>query len=255
MLDLSDLSNLEKMKLIARLLHEFDRVVDEFASLVSKTQHALQKCVSVRELVVYLCALKLSRFHANLANQQMLRSFEKELRACSDVSEVFLTLGDVWSWFNHSLLGKLISHFTAVGNDIKQKYDQYLAEFLIPYLQQSIFEVPSDSYGPLSLAGFEEFILKVDESVVESVKVETLSRMKLHAAQALEIEPEALILRSIDEGCFQVTFLIARVVVDEVFPLSAIFVTAFSKFDPMIISVECNETATIIHQAQVGCYT
>ena len=59
-LDLSQLSNLQKARLIDRLLIESDKVMDEFASLVSETQCALQKCVAVEELVVYLHALTLS---------------------------------------------------------------------------------------------------------------------------------------------------------------------------------------------------
>ena len=250
-LDVSQLSNSEKMKLIARLLYESDRVMDEFATLLSETQCAFQKCVRVRELVVYLCGLQLSRFHENLADKKILKSFEKELCACADVSEVFVTLRDVWSWFNHSLLGKLISRFRAAGNNIKQKYDRYLANYLNPYLQQSVFKVPSDSYGPLTLPQFEKFIIKLDDDVVESFNVDLPKRMQLHVAQTLQIELEALILQSIHEGCFQVTFLIPGVAVDEVLPLSATCVTAFSHFEPMILRVECHGTITIIHQTQV----
>ena len=72
-LDVNNLSQREKIKLIARLLKEYDRVVDEFASLVSETHSTLQKYIAVKEVKVYLCELKLSRFHANLVNKQMLQ--------------------------------------------------------------------------------------------------------------------------------------------------------------------------------------
>ena len=250
-LDLKHLSGQEKRMLIVRLVVDAGKVKDEFASVVRETRRALQKCVSVDDLQVYVCTLELSRFHANLANVHMLESFESKLCSCSTVSQVFLTLNRVWSWFNHYLLGKLISEFKAVGNDIMQKYKQYLAKFLHPYLQKSIFEVPCDTFGPERLDSFEMLVLKVDESSVESVKAETLSEVLIYTSSVLRIERETLILQSFHKGCFRATFLIATVAVDEVFPLSAACVTALSHFKPKIMSVECREIVTIIHQTKV----
>ena len=78
---------------------------------------------------------------------KILESFEPKLSACKNLPGVFIILSTVWSWFNHFLLGTMISGFAPNGG-IKATYDSYIAECLNPYLQRSIFEIINDSFGP-----------------------------------------------------------------------------------------------------------
>ena len=250
LLSLDQLSHGEKIKLIARLHDESEKVADEFASLVVEVLRVFKAKVDVTELVVYLLSLKASQYHPKLVNKQILESFEPKLSICKNVPEVFVILSTVWSWFNHSLLGRMISKF-APDQDIRAKYDTYITEALNPYLRRSIFEVPSDSFGPGNVVGLEKFVLKVDDSVAEQTKAEQLPRLQRDVARALDVEPDALILQSIDDGCFRIRFLILSDVVDEVLPLSASRIAAFSCLRPKVVSIEYREVVTTIPPTKV----
>ena len=87
LLSLNHLSNGEKIKLIARLHDESERVAKKFASLVREVLR-----VDVNELVVHLLSLKALQYHPKLVNKQILESFEPKLSACKNLPELIIIL-------------------------------------------------------------------------------------------------------------------------------------------------------------------
>ena len=103
-------------------------------------------------------------------------------------------------------------------------------------------------FGPYDdVPGFENFVLKVDDLLVEHTVAEQLPRMQHDVARVLDIEPDHLILNSLDNGCFLIKFLLPSDIVDEVFPLCPARIDAFFFLKPRVISIECCGALTSIH--------
>lgn len=71
-----------------------------------------------------------------------------EIASAASVCEIFLILSNHLSFFNYQILEAIVED---LGNEDEQTlWSEYKNNILKPYLQRSIFEVPSDSTATLA---------------------------------------------------------------------------------------------------------
>ena len=80
-----------------------------------------------------------------------------------------------------------------------------------------MFECDAE-YGPGRETNVKELVLKVDKKW-NKVRVKQLKRIQRTIAEILKMKKHTLYLRTVENGCFQMTFLIPEFVAATVFPL------------------------------------
>ena len=84
--------------------------------------------------------------------------------ATINLAEVFFKMLFHCSWFNIQLLQFVVKTFGS--DDDEKKMKAYEESELVPYLQRSIFEIPSKSFGPGVTAGYRHLSLYLPEDYV-----------------------------------------------------------------------------------------
>ena len=214
LLDVTKLPNAEKQQYLASLHEDAEKLNEEFAKLCDDI------CESFRENQIE--HQRVANFLKNLKFLSLSvqkKKLQKKLENAQDMLSVFSVLADVCSWFNHHPLGSLVKRFgSAKENDL---YKTFVDECLMKYLKRSVTEIPIDAFDTENLVGSGKFRLKIDSpDVHENITGQQLLFLKKKIADVLKIENENLYIFSIEEGCFEVEFLLPDDIFSETFPLS-----------------------------------
>ena len=193
----SDMSKEEKKATKESLIVENAAVKRKYATCVTRISRSFQRRnADLNELKTNLEAFKIS----------------PELASATSVSAVFFIISQNSSFFNYSLLDGII---TDLGHEEEQKLlSEYKNDVLKPYLQRSIFEVPSDSIGTYTVASRSssyfpclKFVERIDLSAEEVIVI------KHDLAVLLELP--SLELAHYDAGSIHLIFTISKVVYDD----------------------------------------
>ena len=130
--NIKDLTKEQKDKLLLRLNHESEEILEEFAILVTHTEEHL--CNS-QILVERLKTLFTESRRKELAN---------EIKSTDTIPMIFETIrrGNYWSFFNYELLKTIIKCFG--GPQLRAELDEYISKFKV-YCKRRVSEVPRDS--------------------------------------------------------------------------------------------------------------
>ena len=125
-----DFTEEERKRKTGDLIGERQNIEEKFGSLVLNILHSFKKTnVDVDDLKLYLQSSSGISFPTN-----------------ANLTDVFLTLCPHYSsWFNIRLLRVIVNKF---GSEDEQKLVTEYEEELVPFLQHSIFEIPSKSFAP-----------------------------------------------------------------------------------------------------------
>ena len=135
----------------------------------------------------------------------------------SDLIDVFDTISDYCSWFNHSFLGDIIDAYCRNDEDIRKAHQDFCTH-LRTYCEHRVKEIPfKDGFGVKSCT---PMVLKVDREW-KDIRLKQLEDVIFSLANILEVPRHALHLHSIQDGCVQLSLTIPSYVPDEVFPLTA----------------------------------
>lgn len=115
------------------------------------------------------------------------------------------------SWFNYDLIALLAKELG--GEDGLKMVAEYEAKFQL-YLQRLVFESPPFSSIKLMPSGFEEMMVKLEWNF-EQVMIQDITIFKGKLCEFLhQSDPSVFILKSVEEGCVVLTWLIPSAIVE-----------------------------------------
>lgn len=157
------------------------------------------------------------------------------LERAKDMSEVFKAIIPHCSYFNYDLLKLLVDvHGSATD---KYDFEEYLQDFTSYCQAMPCAEEICGNGGSGSKRTKLKFKTEFDR---QRLRPDDLRNIKCNIAYHLKINPSALYLRSIKEGCLSMEFLIPSFLFERIFPLSDEQKTALHK-EAKVTSIYCEE--------------
>ena len=202
------------------LENETEEIDLDFASLVTNVVMDMES----QEISPEHIALHLKNVHGlepvyAHADTPLLNQRVEDVQRKATLKAVFAdVLSDYYSWFNHLLIENIIGTFCRKSPDINDQLKEFKQKFS-DYSKQRISEcVQSDGYGPGRKTDVKELVMKVDRKW-SIARVKQLTRIRNTVAKILKVKKHTLYLRTVENGCFQMTFLVPEFVAATVFPL------------------------------------
>ena len=192
---------------------ETRKIMQDFGVLLTKVHHQLENAnVQVKRFVFFLKRQAVAfpdRKHSLF--QDELCSLER----MSDLTDVFDTVVHYCSWYNHHLLSRIIEAFSLDG----EAYTKYCRDFR-EYCRHRICKLNIRRNGLGSGDGHKEpIMIKIDKHW-NTVRMEELEDVNCICAKILKVERPTLHLRSFEDGCVELHYLVPKFVADVIFPLT-----------------------------------
>ena len=186
----------------------------KFQALFTKVRKLLvSRGVTVKDFVSFLKDLP-GYGRISLLSKEMI----SKLFNAPDLIDVFNTVRDHCSWFNHSLLDVIIDVYCKDNREIRKACKEYHAK-LQKYCKNPVRLHPfKDGYG----RGGEkdkELIMKVDKEW-EAIRINQMQEIVHNIARILKVSRETLRLCSVEKGCVQLTLWVPSYIPDAAFPLT-----------------------------------
>ena len=229
------LSSSEKEELKAMLDDDEEKMKLQFGLMVTKTCDSVEKQTTVVKFAGSILALGAYDPAPEVRDRSLLHEHREEIKGAKTISDIFIILSAYWNYLNYEIL-KYIIELYGTSKDIErlEKYNQKLHNFC----KRRIFELPetSNETGNVQNEKQAKFVVKLN--VQENITCKEVLQIRRRIAKIFRINVAALTISQMDIGCVQLTFLIPKFVVEEVFPLSSEQISALSK-DASVISLEC----------------
>ena len=136
------MSELERQTVKNKLYVENHEIQRKYSFLADSILQSLKE----RNIEVNRLKFFLANYNSTLASK---------LENANTLADVLLLVRTNYSyyssWFNIQLFKDIVERFG--GNDDQRKMEAYEENYLIPYLQRSIFEIPSNSFSSCDEAG------------------------------------------------------------------------------------------------------
>ena len=170
--------------------------------------------VTVRDFVLFLKNVP------GYAKKSLLDTELSDLCKSSDLIEVFETIGECCSWFNHSFLGEIIDAYCRNDKEIKEAHQGFCAQ-LLSYCRHRVKSFPfKNGFGDKRKKGCAQMVLKVDKEW-EYIRIEQLEEVIFNLACILKVSRPTLHLCSVENGCVRLMLIVPSYFPSEVFPLTA----------------------------------
>ena len=138
------------------------------------------------------------------------------LRGMTDLTDVFRCVRHYCSWYNHHLLKLIIRAFK-----LNEDYTKYCKEFR-EYCSHRICKLNIRRNGLGSEDGHKEpIMIKIDKHW-STVRMEELEDVTCICAEILKVERPTLHLRSLEDGCVELHYVVPNFVADVIFPLTLV---------------------------------
>ena len=223
------------------LVNDTEEIEMEFASLVTNVLLDMEsQGISPEHIAQHFKHIHgLESVYAEV-DTPLLNHRVEEVRKKTTLNAVFTDiLSDYYSWFNYLLIENLIRTFCKRSQDIKDQLQEFKKNFS-EYSKRRISEcVHSDGYGPGRESDVKELVLKVDKKW-SIARVEQLTRIRNTVAKILKVKKHTLYLRTVENGCFQMTFLIPEFVAATVFPLQFPTEQKAALLEASVIELHCD---------------
>ena len=206
----------------------------QFGSLVTKARKSIEKRTTVEEFAGGVLALGAYEPVREVQGQSLLEDHSEEINSAETIAKIFTILNAYWNYLTYEILEYIIKHF---GDDSdKERLKSYNAD-LHKFCKRRIFELPPESSNGGTLSPKQEkFMIKLN--VNKDITYQQLLQIRGRIAKILRVTLAALVFSRVDEGCLQLTFLIPKFLVQEIFPLSDEQTSALSKI-ASFIRLEC----------------
>ena len=192
------------------LITETIKIQREFNVLFTRVRRFLmEKGVTVRDFVFFL---------RNVPGYPMKVLPESENCEFKTLIEVFESVRQNCSWFNHLFLLQIIDAYCGNGEKLIQSYEKFCAHLRM-YCKARIKKFPLKIWFGVVRKGCALMVLKVDRKW-ESIQIEQLEEVILNLAHILKVRRRTLHLYSIENGCVQLTLTIPSYISEELFPLT-----------------------------------
>lgn len=228
------LSCSEQEELMVMLYDDEKNMRLQFGSLVIRTRDSVEGRIPIVKFVGGILALGAYEPAPEEQDQSLLNEHKEEIKRAKTISEIFVILDAYWNYLTYEILEYIIKHF---GDDSdKERLKSYNAD-LHKFCKRRIFELPPESSNDSTLSPKQEkFMIKLN--VNKDITYQQLLQIRGRIAKILRVTLAALVFSRVDEGCLQLTFLIPKFLVQEIFPLSDEQTSALSKI-ASFIRLEC----------------
>ena len=197
----------------------------KFASFETCVATALEKDgVTSRSLIFYLEALE-AVDSDNIKAKNILyfdKKFIKIAKDCSDVYGVFEMIRDYYSWVNYGLLENIIDTFLDTNELIRNKLKKYEDQYK-KYCKERVCKIKKNLFMRLFMRLFSsrgtDIVFKIDEKWDE-IRMERIETIRDRINMVLNLKSYTLSLKTVRNGCVEVTFEIPEHVADVVLPLT-----------------------------------
>ena len=214
------------------LKRKTEDMVHKFAALVIAVIKALvRNNESVRSMCTYLHHI-VAVEAVSIAAREPVLYFTKEFldeaeTSCTDIDGLFRKLDGYYSWFNYRLVKNIINAF--LDEDIKvqtklSEYEKQMKRYCdnrICHLQDSV-----NGFGTHGHSG-EPHVYKVNEIGWDQMRVNQLEEVKEIVGEIVGVK--FLLIRSVRNGCVELTLDFQTHVANAVFPLTQDQVDALKK--------------------------
>ena len=201
---------------------ETTRMRREFAGLVHKVIASIKLArVEVKSLATFFqqiehvnAVLVSARSSRLFFTPQVIHEFES-----GDVDDIFRILKDYYSWFNFDLIEDIIKGLCSNDVVLKRELCDY-KDRMKQYCKNRVFEVSDlpNAFGE-HRHDAKPCVFKIDEEW-ETMRFSELETIKTIICDVLRLRGVALFLRTVSNGCVELTFDIPEHVANVVFPLS-----------------------------------
>ena len=214
------------------LVFETHDIRGKFHVLFTNVRRFLMKTgVTVKDFVAFLKEVP-GYGRKSLLNTEVI----SKLYEAPDLIDVFDTVRDYCSWFNHSLLGLIIDVYCKDDRRIKKEHEEYYSH-LQKYCKHRVKKCPLKNGFGHGRKKDRELVMKVDKEW-EEIRIEQLEEVVLNISRILKVPRYTLKLCSVANGCVQLTLLVSNHISDAVFPLSIEQATSMMKMG--VIDLQCD---------------
>ena len=230
LLNIKEMRHQEKIKLLSRLTQDAWDISESFSSLTISVYSSLKELhdFDVNMLKIFLLTQQKFFYMSEEKCAKLYSHFNSNVSEVSAVM-MFLLNENYITWFNHYLLGSITKQFKVCETE----YQEYIDKILTPFLQRSLFEIPSDSFNASDdPQGSGHFILKLDVRDLEATpKAEVLLLLRKHVANSFGIAIDAFEFCSYHKGCIEFVLAAPLCLLQKFFPLSDRVLESLSMFN------------------------
>ena len=214
-------------------------ITAKYSTYVSSIRECLQ-AKGVRPADLCADLMNLTAFNHTRKKRSLLSSHKTDLRDATELNGIFYLISDEYSSFlNFEVFQWIVDRHHLDNGQEEFQYPQHLKAYLNSHKISEFVEI-----NPL-LKDFsdasKEMVLKIDiESTSELAKLE---KLRTAVAQILGLQPAALRLLDVEEGCVVVTFLIPSLVAEIIFSKhSVLTIEQVEEFRVLnVLWLECND--------------
>ena len=233
------LSCSEQEELMAKMYDDEKTMKFKFSRVVSATCDSIENETTVGKFATSILALGAYDPAPEKRDRSLLDEHGKEIKDAKSVSDIFIILSGYWNYLSYEVLMHIIECFGT--NDDKKRLKTY-DEDLENFCKRRIFELLENGDDTDGMQKQKQkqamFVVKLD--VREDITYKEVFQIRLRIAKILCVNLAAFIIKHVDVGCVQLTFLIPKFVAQEIFPLSHEQTSALSK-DASVIRLECGD--------------
>ena len=233
-LDMSGLSEAEKMDLKYRLETEAQEIIKQFSDLMTDVEVSLEES-KIPLSRIKISILNLRAFTNNLGVKVLDEDDKQKIREAETLPDVFITLCEYVSFLNYHIIESIVNkHGSAEARKMLQDYIQAFNSFC----QRSIFEVPEHIFSSDCTSRKMAHVLVFKHTETGGDRIEEINRMIGKVASIFELQPSALQLCSVQKGCVELHFSISSAVADYIFPVSPLQHSLLSDIGVRVLSCE-----------------
>ena len=200
-----------------QLLIETRDIRLEFCVLFTRVRRDIaSQGVTVTNFLLFLKKLP------GYAGKSLFDSYFSKINEESKLIEVFEVVADHCSWFNHSILERMVGSFCKGNGKIKMVHKEYCTH-LQKYCKHRVKKMPHFMHkNGFGSGGNKDakMVMMVDREW-NGIRIEQLEEVVINISQILIVPRYLIKLSSVEHGCVQLTMLVPSYFPDAVFPLTA----------------------------------
>ena len=197
------------------------RMKKKFGCLVNKiADWMVKQSISIDRLTLYLEQIEALE-PVSTAVQGRILLFQSDTidaieKECKSIEQVLKCLKGYYSWFNYRFIEDIAEVFCEKSIEVQQELTRYKQSF-IEYCNKRLLYLPDEAIPPKK--DTTQCVFKIEEDW-NSMTIKQLKPIKAIIRKVLQLKERAIRLRSVKNGCVELTFDIPAHVANIVFPLS-----------------------------------
>ena len=197
-----------------------------------------ERDISPKALRSYL--ISVSAFSSSCSGQRIALMSDKkhELEKAETITDIFIFLTtECASFLNYSIFQDIVEKYNIVEDRKELKYCEHLKAYIEKHTISEFVEI-----NPLLKPMLATKKLTLKYNVDQTCKLAKVEELKHSIAEILKLNPSALHIVDIEDGCIVVTFLMPASVADAIFTPGTVFTSRQEDMfqSALVVWLECN---------------